>query len=121
MTRNHDHRFLPEKLDNEVPVPIAGGAYVATPVVAMCAPIVASSTCHRATLKAHGMHIVAWYAPTTANGAYVPTVVVGTYVLPALPAFTRSPGCNRYPQMVVLCVGVASNESYLSRRSALGF
>jgi hypothetical protein len=22
MTRNHDHRFLPEKLDNEVPVPI---------------------------------------------------------------------------------------------------
>ena len=22
MTRNHDHRFLPEKLDNEVPLPI---------------------------------------------------------------------------------------------------
>jgi len=37
----------------------AGGAYVATPVGAMYAPIVETSTCHRATIKAHGMQILA--------------------------------------------------------------
>jgi hypothetical protein len=62
----------------------AGGAYVATPVVAMYAPIVASSACHRATIKAHGMQIVAWYTPTTPEGAYMPTTTIGTYAPPAV-------------------------------------
>jgi hypothetical protein len=61
---------------------LAGGAYVATPVVAMYAPIVGSSTCRRATIKAHGMQIVAWYTPTTPKGAYMPTTTVGTYAPP---------------------------------------
>ena len=60
----------------------AGGAYVATAVVAMYAPIVGFSTCHRATIKAHGMQIVAWYTPTTPKGAYMPTTTVGTYAPP---------------------------------------
>ena len=61
---------------------LAGGAYVATPVVAMYAPIVGSSTCRRATIKAHGMQIVAWYTSTTPKGAYMPTTSVGTYAPP---------------------------------------
>jgi len=60
----------------------ACGAYVGTPVVAMYAPIVGSSTCHSATIKAHGMQIVAWYTPTTPRGAYMPTTTVGTYAPP---------------------------------------
>ena len=48
---------------------IMRGAYVATPVVAMSAPIVGSPTGHRATIKAHGIQIVAWYTPTTPKGA----------------------------------------------------
>ena len=90
MTRNHDHRFLPEKLDNEVPVPIAGGAYVATPVVAMSAPMVGSSTCHWATIKADGMPIAAWHTPTTPSGAYMRVPGKAWLILQA----ERSLSCN---------------------------
>ena len=62
----------------------AGGAYVATLVVAMYAPIVGSSTRHRATIQAHGMHIVASYTPATPKGAYMPTTTLGTYAPPAV-------------------------------------
>ncbi len=46
----------------------AGGAYVATIVVAMYALIARSSNCHRATIKTHSLQGVAWYSPTIPEG-----------------------------------------------------
>jgi hypothetical protein len=62
----------------------AGGAYVATPVVAMYAAVVGSSTYRRATIKAHGMQMVAWLTPTSPKGAYMPRTTVGTYAPPVI-------------------------------------
>ena len=38
----------------------AGGAYVATPSVAMYAPVPGSATCGGATVRAHRTQVVAW-------------------------------------------------------------
>ena len=58
-------------------------SYVSTPVVTMSAPIVASSTCHRATIKAQGMQVVSRHTPTSPKGAYMPTTSVGTHAPPS--------------------------------------
>jgi hypothetical protein len=55
-----ENEFSTFRKSNIDKVSIAGGAYVATLLVAMYAPLVRSATCRRASINALRMQVVAW-------------------------------------------------------------